>query len=213
MQLFDQLHPDWQVALGSHRSFIESVEQKLDSNTVAPVLHNIFRTLTKPISATKVVIFGQDPYPTKGHANGLAFSVAKGVTPLPPSLRNIFQELSNDLGTNIRENGDLSDWFEQGVMLLNRILTTETGTSMAHKNLGWEQITNTVAAELGKRKVVGIFWGNSAGELKKFFSSELIIQSVHPSPLSAYKGFFGSKPFSRCNTILKECGSKPIKWD
>lgn len=213
MQLFDQLHPDWQVALNSHKSFIQSLEKQLDSNTVAPIVHNIFLALTKPISATKVVIFGQDPYPTKGHANGLAFSVTKDVAPLPPSLRNIFQELSNDLGINLRENGDLSDWFEQGVMLLNRILTTEAGISMAHKKLGWPLITDTVAAELGKRNVVGIFWGNSAGELRRFFNSELIIESVHPSPLSAYKGFFGSKPFSRCNKILEDLGSKPIKWN
>ena len=158
-----------------------------------------------------MVIFGQDPYPTKGHADGLAFSVANNVSPLPPSLRNIFKELSTDCGVT-RTGGDLSDWFDQGVMLINRILTTNTGSSLTHADIGWKEITDSVAEELGKHNVVAILWGKSAGELLEYFPEDCRIQSAHPSPLSAYRGFFGSKPFSRCNNILVAHGKTPIRW-
>jgi len=211
-QLFKQLHPEWQVVLAPHKDLIQSIANSIDSNKVAPTFEQIFRALSQPLSNTTVVIFGQDPYPTLGHAHGLAFSVNETVSPLPPSLRNIFEELSNDLGVSKRSNGDLSDWFNQGVLLLNRILTTEIGSSMAHATLGWQTVTNSVAEELGKRDVVAILWGKSAGELKKYFRAELVIESVHPSPLSAYRGFFGSKPFSASNELLKRNGLAPIDW-
>jgi uracil-DNA glycosylase len=175
-------------------------------------MHQIFRAFTFPISSTKVVIFGQDPYPTAGHAHGLAFSVDGKIDPLPPTLRNIFEELASDTGTEKRTNPDLSDWFNQGVLLLNRILTTEIGSSMAHAALGWQTVTNSVAEELGKHDVVAIFWGKSAGELKGYFREEMSIESVHPSPLSAYRGFFGSKPFTRTNKILLHNKISPINW-
>ena len=169
------------------------------------------RALSAPVSQTRVVIFGQDPYPTQGHAHGLAFSVDATVSPVPASLRNIFEELKNDCEV-VRTDGDLSNWFEQGVMLINRVLTTKIGESMAHKELGWQQITADVARVLGQRDVVAVLWGRSAQELQNFFRPDWSISSVHPSPLSAYRGFFGSKPFSRCNEILKKNSYPQIFW-
>lgn len=210
-QLFDQLHSDWKDVLLPLADSIAQIEHKLKSTEIAPEFGNIFRSLSKPISASKVVIFGQDPYPTKGHADGLAFSVSSFVTPLPPTLRNIFSELHDDCGIS-RISGDLSDWFEQGVLLVNRIFTTVVGTSLSHVELGWQEITTAVAEELGNRDVVAILWGKNAGELASYFRPEWSIQSVHPSPLSSYRGFFGSKPFSRCNDILMRNGAQPINW-
>jgi len=209
-QLFEQLHSDWQEVLSSKKELIEKIESKLDSS-VAPDFSKIFRALSNSIQSTSVVIFGQDPYPTKGHAHGLAFSVDNSVSPLPPSLRNIFEELRTDCGIT-RNSGDLSDWFAQGVMLMNRVLSTETGASMAHLNLGWQEITDAVAQELGRHDVVAILWGKNAGELAEYFRPNWRIESVHPSPLSAYRGFFGSKPFSRCNEILKSNNKISIRW-
>ena len=212
MPLFNQLHPDWQSVLNEHQHIISTIENQLDRGQVTPPFHQIFRALEKPISSIKVVIFGQDPYPGLGHAHGLAFSVEKSVTPIPASLRNIFEELSNDLAVPKRDNPDLSDWSDQGVLLLNRILTTEVGTSFAHKNYGWQAITNTVAEELGKHPIVAILWGKSAGELRHYFRDEFVIESAHPSPLAAYRGFFGSKPFSRTNEILRINNISPVEW-
>lgn len=179
---------------------------------IAPPFHQVFRALEQPISTIKVVIFGQDPYPKRGHAHGLAFSVDRAIAPIPASLRNIFEELSRDLGVERRTDPDLSDWSEQGVLLLNRILTTEIGSSLAHKDYGWQPITNSVAQELGKHPVVAVLWGKSAGELRHHFKEELVVESVHPSPLSAYRGFFGSKPFSHVNEILKRNNFSSINW-
>jgi len=209
-QLFEQLHSDWQGVLSSKRELIGHIESKLDGS-VAPDYSKIFRALSNSIQSTSVVIFGQDPYPTKGHAHGLAFSVDNSVSPLPPSLRNIFEELRTDCAIT-RNSGDLSDWFDQGVMLMNRVLSTETGASMAHLNLGWQEVTDAVAQELGKHDVVAILWGKNAGELAKYFRPDWRIESVHPSPLSAYRGFFGSKPFSRCNEILESSNKISIRW-
>jgi len=180
---------------------IDQIEERLLNIDCAPEFENVFRTLSRSIESSRVVIFGQDPYPSKGHANGLAFSVNKSVSPLPPSLRNIFAELATDVGVE-RLDGDLTDWFNQGVLLVNRVLSTEVGISLAHSDFGWEEVTQSIAQELGKREVVAILWGKNAGELSSFFPAERRIESVHPSPLSAYRGFFGSKPFSRCNQIL-----------
>jgi uracil-DNA glycosylase len=183
----------------------------LEGVDVAPDRNNIFRSLSRSIESTHAVIFGQDPYSTRGHAHGLAFSVDQSVTAFPPSLRNIFTELSTDCGVT-RNSGDLSDWFDQGVLLVNRVLTTQTGTSLAHEDFGWQEVTNAVARELGKHDVVVILWGKSAGELAQYIRPEWRIESVHPSPLSAYRGFFGSKPFSRCNEILVSNQISPIHW-
>ena len=211
MQLFDQLHPQWQVELARHKNMIDTIDSYIVNTAVAPDYKLIFRALSRPIDSTRVVIFGQDPYPTKGVAHGLAFSVDSSVEKFPPSLRNIYKELQADLGVT-RTNGDLSDWADQGVMLVNRILSTEVGKSMAHNTLGWQQITETVAQLLGDRDVIAVLWGSSALELKKYFKEGSVISSVHPSPLSAYRGFFGSKPFSKINTKLREKGLKEITW-
>jgi uracil-DNA glycosylase len=209
--LFEQLHPDWKIVLEPHKDLIAAIGNTLNNVDVTPDFQFIFRSLTQSISSTRVVIFGQDPYPTRGHAHGLAFSVATSVSPLPASLRNIFTELASDCGIT-RTDGDLSDWFNQGVVLLNRVLTTQTGTSFMHSDLGWQEVTNAVAQELGRHDIVAILWGKSAGELAPYFNPELRIESAHPSPLSAYRGFFGSQPFSRVNSILVARGLQPINW-
>ena len=194
MPLFDQLHPEWQSELARHKELIESIDRFLQDHEIAPSYDRVFRALSDSIASTKVVIFGQDPYPTKGHAHGLAFSVDSSVSPLPASLRNIYKELNEDLGIT-RSDGDLSNWVNQGVMLINRVLTTEVGQSMAHDGLGWQAVTETVAQILGERDVIAVLWGSSALQLKKYFPEESVVASVHPSPLSAYRGFFGSQPF------------------
>jgi uracil-DNA glycosylase len=209
--LFDQLHPEWQSELARHKELIDSIDLILRKREIAPSYDLVFRALSTPIASTKVVIFGQDPYPTKGHAHGLAFSVEASVSPLPPSLRNIYKELIEDLGI-LRSDGDLSDWADQGVMLINRILSTDIGQSMAHSKLGWQEVTETVAQILGKKDVVAVLWGNTALELKHYFRPDHFVSSVHPSPLSAHRGFFGSSPFSQVNAKLVAKGYKEIIW-
>jgi len=209
--LFDQLHPEWQSELARHKELIESIDRFIQDREIAPTYDRVFRALSDPIASTKVVIFGQDPYPTQGHAHGLAFSVEASVSPLPPSLRNIYKELYSDLAI-VRTLGDLGDWQEQGVMLINRILSTEVGQSMAHSKLGWQEVTETVAQAIGKRNVIAVLWGNTALELKKYFNPEDVVSSVHPSPLSAHRGFFGSSPFSLVNAKLVAKGYKEIDW-
>jgi uracil-DNA glycosylase len=209
--LFDQLHPEWQSELARHKELIESIDRFIRDREIAPSFDLIFRALSNSIASTKVVIFGQDPYPTKGHAHGLAFSVDSSVSPLPASLRNIYKELNEDLGIT-RSDGDLSNWVNQGVMLINRVLTTEVGQSMAHDSLGWQAVTETVAQILGERDVIAVLWGSSALQLKKYFPEESVVASVHPSPLSAYRGFFGSQPFSQVNAKLALKGLPAVVW-
>lgn len=211
MPLFEQLHPQWQVELASHKALIESIDSFITNRSVTPDYNLIFRALNQPIESTKVVIFGQDPYPTKGHAHGLAFSIDSSITNLPASLRNIYKELFADLGIT-RTHGDLSDWADQGVMLINRVLSTEIGKSLAHEKLGWQDITERVAQVLGERDVIAVLWGSTALPLKQFFHEQSVITSVHPSPLSAYRGFFGSSPFSQVNAMLRSKGLKEINW-
>jgi len=209
--LFDQLHPEWQSELAQHKELIESIDRFIQDREIAPAYDRVFRALSDSIGSTKVVVFGQDPYPTKGHAHGLAFSVDSSVSPLPASLRNIYKELNEDLGIT-RSDGDLSNWVNQGVMLINRVLTTEVGQSMAHDSLGWQAVTETVAQILGERDVIAVLWGNPALQLKKYFLEDSVVASVHPSPLSAYRGFFGSKPFSHVNTKLAVKGLPAVVW-
>lgn len=211
MPLFDQLHTDWQIALKEHHQKIDEIDQFIQTEEIAPAYELVFRALSSSLENTRVVIFGQDPYPTKGHAHGLAFSVDSKVSPLPASLRNIYRELESDVHAR-RASGDLSDWSEQGVMLINRVLTTETGKSLAHEKLGWQGVTETVAKVLGQRDVIAVLWGKSAQELQRYFKDENVVTSVHPSPLSAYRGFFGSQPFSQVNAKLLAKGLTPISW-
>lgn len=211
MPLFEQLHPQWQAELASHKALIESIDSFITNRSVTPDYNLIFRALNQPIESTRVVIFGQDPYPTKGHAHGLAFSIDSSITNLPASLRNIYKELFADLGIT-RTDGDLSDWADQGVMLINRVLSTEIGKSLAHEKLGWQEITERVAQVLGERDVIAVLWGSTALPLKQFFHEQSVITSVHPSPLSAYRGFFGSSPFSKVNAMLRSKGLQEINW-
>jgi uracil-DNA glycosylase len=169
-----------------------------------------------PFDQVRVVILGQDPYHGPGQAHGLAFSVRRGV-PAPPSLDNIFKELATDLGLARPEHGDLSAWARQGVLLLNATLTVRAHSANSHRNQGWEQLTDRVVRELAIRRsgLVFVLWGSSAGQKARMVdhSSHLIISAPHPSPLSAYRGFFGSRPFSKINTYLSERGETPIQWD
>ena len=164
----------------------------------------------------KVVILGQDPYPTKGHAHGLCFSVESNVSPLPKSLNNIFKEIESDLSIPFPENGNLERWANQGVLLLNSVLTVEKGQADSHKGMGWEQFTDAVIELISQKKenVVFILWGSKALSKSILIDEKkhLILSSVHPSPLSAYRGFFGCKHFSKTNEYLVSKGSKTIDW-
>ena len=181
------------------------------TNSFIPEQQSIFRALQIPPNQVKVVIVGQDPYPNPKYAMGLAFSIPAGVAPLPKSLKNIFTELNNDLGI-YRSDGDLSDWASQGVLLLNRSLTVESGKSDSHSNLGWQDFTEMIIQAAAKNGALAILWGNEAQKVSELFEDVDVFKSVHPSPLSAYRGFFGSKPFTRCNDILISRGKTPIAW-
>jgi uracil-DNA glycosylase len=205
------VHSSWLPVLEPLRGEINEILGKIDSKTVTPNPACIFRAFVQPLEDVRCVIIGQDPYPTAGHAHGLAFSTDTNVRPLPKSLQNIFVERESDLGIAPSTSGDLSEWSSHGVMLLNRVLTTEVGIANAHNKLGWQSITEAVARELGARDVVAILWGKQAQELSGYFTHR--IESAHPSPLSSYRGFFGSKPFSRVNEILLAQGKNPIIWE
>lgn len=189
---------------------LKSIENQLDEDFL-PAPRNVFRALTLSPEKVKVLIVGQDPYPNADHAMGLAFSVNKSVSVLPASLKNIFKELESDLGV-VRTNGDLSDWVNQGVLLLNTTLTFNPTQPRQHLNIGWDLFTKSIIEYAGKNGAIGVLWGNHAIAMKDFFLPDRVITSVHPSPLSAYKGFFDSKPFSRVNQILIEQGISEIKW-
>ena len=180
-----------------------------------PAGPNILRAFTSPFDAVRVLIVGQDPYPTPGHAVGLSFSVASDVRPLPRSLSNIFTEYSADLGHPQPSSGDLSPWCERGVMLLNRVLTVRPGTPASHRGKGWEVVTECAIRALAARDqpLVAILWGRDAATLKPWLTQRCgVIESAHPSPLSASRGFFGSRPFSRANELLEGLGAEPVDW-
>lgn len=206
------VHPEWIEALDSLKPRIDAIEISLEGKLFNPASENVFRALRYPINQVRVAIFGQDPYPDQRHAMGLAFSIPQSVRPLPRTLKNILRELHDDLGIEIPISGDLSKWSARGVLLLNRILTAPQNESAGHVNLGWESITDEIARIVGEREVVGIFWGKYAKELIKYFPTELTISSVHPSPLSASRGFFGSRPFSKTNQLLAQLSKQPIDW-
>ena len=176
-----------------------------------PSEKNIFAAFYKEPNLIRVLIVGQDPYPNPDYANGLAFSVSPGITQLPASLKNIYKELESDLGIK-RNSGDLSDWANQGVLLINRCLTVEPGKSGSHTDIGWQVFTESVIKYCAINGALGILWGNKAQKLSHYFSKDDLFESVHPSPLSAYRGFFGSKPFSKVNNRLTEKNLEPIKW-
>lgn len=180
-----------------------------------PAGENVLRAFTFPFDAVRVLIVGQDPYPTPGHAMGLSFSVAPQVRPLPRSLENIFTEYGADLELPRPSNGDLTPWAQRGVMLLNRVLTVSPGTPASHRGKGWEAVTECAIRALADRPqpYVAILWGRDAGTLKPMLGRNCaVIESPHPSPLSASRGFFGSRPFSRANALLAEAGAEPVDW-
>jgi uracil-DNA glycosylase len=181
-----------------------------------PAGQNVLRAFTFPFEEVRVLIVGQDPYPTPGHAVGLSFSVASDVRPLPRSLENIYREYSSDLGHPAPANGDLSPWAERGVMLLNRVLTVRPGNPASHRGKGWEAVTECAIRALVARKqpMVAVLWGRDASTLKPMLDGSdcVAIESPHPSPLSASRGFFGSRPFSRANELLEKMGAEPIDW-
>jgi uracil-DNA glycosylase len=181
-----------------------------------PAGENVLRAFTFPFDDVRVLIVGQDPYPTPGHAVGLSFSVAPDVRPLPRSLDNIFREYATDLGHPAPTSGDLTPWSQRGVMMLNRVLTVRPGTPASHRGKGWEAVTECAIRALVARPqpLVAVLWGRDAATLKPMLTGDhcLTIESVHPSPLSASRGFFGSRPFSRANQLLTEVGSDPIDW-
>ena len=185
-------------------------------STVFPPAQDVYAALElTPFESTKVVVLGQDPYHGLGQAHGLRFSV-RGNTPIPPSLRNIFQELFTDVAIQREQNGDLTGWARQGVLLLNTSLTVREGEPGSHKNRGWEHITDTVMSALNEKptRVVFVLWGAHARNKKTLITQahHVVIESAHPSPLSAHRGFFGSKPLSQINSALEEAGLSPIKW-
>ena len=192
------------------------VQKRRAEVRVFPEEKNVFNALElTPFESVKVVILGQDPYHGFGQAHGLSFSVQKGI-PLPPSLKNIYKELQEDLGGELPTEGDLSHWAKQGVLLLNTVLTVEEGNANSHKGMGWERLTNRLIESLNElnHPVIFILWGKPAQDKEKLITnpSHVILKSPHPSPLSAYRGFFGSKPFSRINDILIQQGQIPIRW-
>ncbi len=213
--------PDWAEALAPVDEQIALMGQFLRSEIAAgrsylPAGDHVLRAFGRPLSDVKVLIVGQDPYPTPGHAVGLSFSVAPGVAP-PKSLVNIYRELVDDLGVPPPTSGDLTPWADSGVMLLNRCLTVTPGQSASHRGRGWEQVTDQAIRTLALRAKEGapltaILWGRDAQSLKPELTPIPWVESVHPSPLSAHRGFFGSKPFSRVNAMLVEQGGTPVDW-
>ena len=216
---FEQMHPTWQFALGDCRDLLLLMEVSLagERRDYMPMDQRIMRALEMSMNDVKVLIIGQDPYPTKNVAVGLAFAVDLHIEPkLPRSLQNILKEVRDDLGPKVRVGGDLTQWAAQGVLLLNRHLTTPVGKASGHENLGWDRFTNRVVEELAKlhgEKLVSILWGKQAAEVEPLLGNSQIIKSAHPSPLSAARGFFGSKPFSKANEALQSVGRKPVRWD
>ena len=213
------LDPGWASALAPVADNIAAMGEFLRSEVAAgrtylPAGPNVLRAFTQPFADVRVLIVGQDPYPTPGHAVGLSFSVAADVKPLPRSLQNIFRELGADLGIPAPRVGDLTPWTKHGVLLLNRVLTVAPGASAAHRGKGWEAVTDQAIRALVAREtpLVAILWGRDAQTLRPLLGPTATIESAHPSPMSADRGFFGSRPFSRANDLLVAQGAAPIDW-
>ena len=214
--LIDQ---EWAEALAPAQQTISALGDRLREEQAAgrgylPAGDHVLRAFARPMSDVKVLITGQDPYPTPGHPIGLSFAVDRDVRPLPRSLGNIYRELESDLGIPPAPHGDLTSWSDQGVLLLNRVLTVRPGEAGSHRRWGWEQVTELAIRALvaRDRPLVAILWGKDAGNLQPLLGSTPVIASAHPSPLSASRGFFGSRPFSRANALLEVLGVDPIDW-
>lgn len=217
--LEELIDPGWAAALAPVRGQIAQLGDFLRAEVAAgrpyfPAGRNVLRAFHYPLSSVRVLIVGQDPYPTPGHSVGLCFATDKAVRPLPRSLQNIYRELHDDLGLVPPRHGDLTAWAEQGVLLLNRVLTVQSGVTGSHRGKGWEAVTEAAIRALVARKapLVAILWGRDAAALAPLLDATPIVQSAHPSPLSASGGFFGSAPFSRANAFLVAQGAAPIDW-
>lgn len=213
------LDPGWAAALAPVAPTIGHLGEFLRAETAAgrgylPAAENVLRTFRAPLADVRVLIVGQDPYPTPGHPIGLAFAVERHVHPLPRSLANISRELVDDVGVAPLRHGDLGLWAANGVMLLNRVLTVEPGATGSHRGKGWEAVTDHAIRTLAARgtPLVAILWGRDAQRLRPLLGDTPVIESAHPSPLSASRGFFGSRPFSRANALLEAQGAAPIDW-
>lgn len=217
--LSELIAPDWAEALAPVADRVAAMGDFLRAEVAAgrgylPEGRNMLRAFTRPLAEVKVLIVGQDPYPTPGHPIGLSFAVERSVRPIPRSLQNIYRELGDDVGVEAPAHGDLSAWADQGVMLLNRVLTVRPGASGSHRSKGWETVTQAAIEALVARggPLVAILWGRDAQSLEPMLGEVPVVKSVHPSPLSASGGFFGSKPFSRVNALLVAQGGSPIDW-
>jgi len=217
--LTELVAPDWAQALAPVEDRISAMGAFLRDEIAAgrgylPAGPHILRAFSRPLADVKVLILGQDPYPTPGHPVGLSFSVAPDVRPLPGSLINIYRELTSDLGIPAATHGDLSAWFDQGVLLLNRVLTVRPGAPASHRGKGWEEVTARAVEALAQRggPLVAILWGKDAQTARPMLGSVPVIASAHPSPLSARTGFYGSRPFSQANRLLEEQGGAPVDW-
>lgn len=199
-----------------YEQLMTTLDEQYEGESIYPAREQLFQALEyTPFEQTRVVILGQDPYHGPGQANGLSFSVPVGI-PIPPSLRNIYKELQADIGCEVPDHGSLSAWAKQGVLLLNSVLSVQDGKPNSHKGLGWERFTDAVIAALNEREtpVVFILWGSYAQQKAAFINTDKhgVITSVHPSPLAAHRGFFGSKPFSKANELLTSWGQPSIDW-
>jgi uracil-DNA glycosylase len=210
--LFASVPESWKSVLRPRHKVIDKLSEFLTDKVFLPKKEKIWNALSHVSpDQVRVVILGQDPYPTAGHAMGLAFSIEKDIRPLPGSLRNIFKELQSDLGI-LRTDGCLEDWSKQGVLLLNTVLTVEEGKPQSHAKIGWEDVTDEILSSLCKKGILFVLWGKSAQNKTKLLNGERILMAAHPSPLSAHNGFYGSKPFSSINTYLEEKGLPKITW-
>lgn len=213
------IHESWREALAPVEARVHEMGDFLRRELAAghgylPAGTDVLRAFTYPFDEVKVLIVGQDPYPTPGHAMGLAFSVYPDVRPLPRSLVNIFSELQTDVGVPAPTTGDLTPWCEQGVALFNRVLTVRPGVTGSHRGKGWEPVTECAIRALAERgkPLVAVLWGRDAQSVKPWLGDTPCVESAHPSPLSARRGFFGSRPFSRVNELLAQQGAEPVDW-
>ncbi|MGO4806247.1 uracil-DNA glycosylase [Arthrobacter sp. 2MCAF15] len=235
LPLGELVAPDWAKALAPVEAQLREALTFLagevaGGHAVLPSPANLLRAFRQPLATVRVLVVGQDPYPTPGHAVGLSFAVDRATRPIPRSLANIYKELQDDLGFPPRVHGDLSRWAEQGVLLLNRVLSVRAGAAGSHRNKGWEAVTaaaiRAVAdrapaadarvgadAAAGRAALVVILWGKDAESVRPLLGSAAVIASAHPSPLSASRGFFGSRPFSRANALLQEQGNGTVDWE
>ena len=217
--LADLVDPGWASALAPVEDDVHRIGTWLCDETAAgrhwlPAGSDVLRAFTTPFDAVRVLVIGQDPYPTPGHPIGLSFAVDPAVRPVPRSLANIYRELSDDVGVTPPAHGDLRAWSDQGVLLLNRVLTVQAGEAGSHRGKGWEAVTDQAVRALVARgtPLVAVLWGAQAGSVRPLLGDTPVVASAHPSPLSASRGFFGSRPFSQVNALLESQGAPPVDW-